>query len=274
MVASLLSPNTDNFVVGKGKVYFKPDGASGDILTNWRVGNVTEFEFGPNITNLDHFDQQEGVRSKDLVKVLEKSATVRMIMEEWTPNNLRLFLLGTPDVANPANVTIDIFSANSLRGELRFVGENEIGPKWSYIFPAVSFTPEGTLNLISEEWAPIEVTGEVLRTGDPASFGTASADFSGAVAPVNTLRPSIAGLANVGQVLTAQRGSWTGSPASYSYQWQKDIGAGFVNIAAATASTYTVLVGEIGFPIRVNVTATNSGGATTAASGPTANVAA
>jgi len=271
MVATLLSPNTDNFVVGKGKVYFKPDGAAGDILTNWRVGNVTEFEFGPALEKLDHFDQQEGVRSKDKTVVLEKAATVRMVMEEWTPNNLGIYLLGTPDISDLSAVTIDIFAGNSVRGELRFVGENEIGPKWTYIFPAVEFSPEGTLQLISEEWAPIEVSGEVLRTGDPLSFGTASADFSGGVAPANIVLPAISGLVEVGETLTAFRGTWSGSPASYAYQWQTDDGGGFDPIPGATGPTY--LIGALtGQPIKLQVTATNGAGSTAALSSPTVDV--
>lgn len=36
--------------------------------------------------------------------------------------------------------------------------------------PSVSFGPSGSLNLISDEWGQIEITGEVLTVN--GSFGT------------------------------------------------------------------------------------------------------
>jgi hypothetical protein len=40
--------------------------------------------------------------------------------------------------------------------------------------------------------------------------------------PENVVRPSVAGLTKVGEVLTAAPGTWTGTaPISYSYQWQR-----------------------------------------------------
>src|SRR6185312_16245337 len=38
-------------------------------------------------------------------------------------------------------------------------------------------------------------------------------------APSNTKQPTITGTARDGQTLTAQNGSWTNDPTSFSYQW-------------------------------------------------------
>lgn len=86
-------------------------------------------------------------------------------------------------------------------------------------------------------------------------------------APVNTLLPSIAGIAQVGQTLSAHVGIWTHS-ATFAYQWKKD-GA---DISAATEKTYEPVIGDIGSTITVAVTATNSSGSATATSGGTADV--
>lgn len=88
-----------------------------------------------------------------------------------------------------------------------------------------------------------------------------------AAAPANSLLPAISGVAQVGQVLTAYTGRWTNSP-SFAFQWKK----GGVNIASATASTYTPVVGDVGAAITVAVTATNSAGNASATSAATANV--
>lgn len=174
MAISLQSPNTDNYYVGKGIVSMKlPTDA------DWvDIGNVPEFEYTPNIDKLDHFSSRAGVRSKDRTIVREKSAQIRMIMEEWTARNLALVLMGAVNDTDPGNTTIEIYSQNTISCQLRFAGTNEVGPKWSFEFPKVEFTPSSSINPISDEWGQIEVTGDVLFNEPTSSFGTATADFS------------------------------------------------------------------------------------------------
>ena len=86
--------------------------------------------------------------------------------------------------------------------------------------------------------------------------------------PRNTGRPTITGMAKVGQQLTAENGTWTGNPTSFAYQWQQcdaDV-AVCSNIAGATGKTYTVPGADVGFRLRVLVTAKNAKGSTTAPS--------
>ena len=89
-------------------------------------------------------------------------------------------------------------------------------------------------------------------------------------APVNQVAPAISGVAQVGEILTAWPGSWSPT-GTLAYQWQVDDG-GWENIAGATGQTYTPVVGQIGKPLRVIVTATNNTGSTSEPSAPTADV--
>lgn len=87
-------------------------------------------------------------------------------------------------------------------------------------------------------------------------------------APTNTTPPSITGAAlTQGAVLTADVGEWTGRPSSYAYQWQADTSGNgsFSNISGATSSTHTIAAGQSGDAIRVQVTATNGAGSSSAA---------
>jgi hypothetical protein len=88
------------------------------------------------------------------------------------------------------------------------------------------------------------------------------------VAPTNTEPPTIAGTAAVGQTLKASTGSWTESPTSYAYQWQRcdSGGAGCAPISLATAPSYEVGSADVGKTLRVAVTASNSAGPSTPAS--------
>jgi hypothetical protein len=92
--------------------------------------------------------------------------------------------------------------------------------------------------------------------------------------PANSTPPSISGTAQDGQTLTASPGSWTGSPSSYSYQWQDcdTSGANCAAIAGAANSNYTAQSSDVGYTLRVAVTASNSGGATNANSAATSVV--
>src|SRR5690606_38669471 len=74
--------------------------------------------------------------------------------------------------------------------------------------------------------------------------------------------------ATVGQTLSVDNGTWTGSPTSYAYAWKAD----GVAIDGATAATYELTDEEIGAVITCTVTATNAGGSTAATSEGTAEV--
>jgi hypothetical protein len=85
--------------------------------------------------------------------------------------------------------------------------------------------------------------------------------------PSNTTLPTISGTAQQGQTLTATNGSWTNNPTSFTYQWQRcDSGGANCNpISGATAQTYAVASADVGFTLRVAVTATNAGGSSSPA---------
>jgi len=80
-------------------------------------------------------------------------------------------------------------------------------------------------------------------------------------APVNTVLPNVTGVAIVGDILTTDDGTWTGSPTSYAYQWKR----GATNIGT-NANTYTLVNADAGQSITCVVTATNAGGSTPATS--------
>ena len=94
-----------------------------------------------------------------------------------------------------------------------------------------------------------------------------------------TGNPTISGTAQVGETLTASTTGITDADrltnVSYSYQWIANDGSSDSDIADATASAYTLVVGDAGKTIRVKVTFTDDGGdEETLTSAPTAAVAA
>jgi hypothetical protein len=97
---------------------------------------------------------------------------------------------------------------------------------------------------------------------------------SNAAPLTNTSRPTVTGVARVGEELTANEGTWTGNPTSFSFQWQRcDIDAiSCIDVTGATGRTYGVRLADLGFRLRVQVVARKDGRSGTAVSNPTAVV--
>ena len=90
--------------------------------------------------------------------------------------------------------------------------------------------------------------------------------------PANTALPTISGTAQVGQTLTAGKGTWSGgTPMTFTYQWRR-CNSKCSAISGATAATYVLVVADFGRTLDVQVKASNGGGSATATSNPTATV--
>ena len=85
-----------------------------------------------------------------------------------------------------------------------------------------------------------------------AVFGQPGSGRAAATAkPTPKTPPKISGLAEVGLTLTATRGTWTGGPTSFHFQWLRcdTTGAACAAIPGATGRSYTpttALIGRIG----------------------------
>jgi hypothetical protein len=102
--------------------------------------------------------------------------------------------------------------------------------------------------------------GSKINSADAKALGELGlAHIDAALVPIMISAPTITGAAQQGQTLTASSGNWGDEPDSYAYQWQQcdATGANCVDVAGATAATYAVTAADVGFTLRVNVTATN-----------------
>jgi hypothetical protein len=111
-----------------------------------------------------------------------------------------------------------------------------------------------------------------LRPAGSSGGGSGSPPPPTESAPVNTSLPAINGTPQVGQTLTGTSGAWSSSSTpSYGYQWLRCNGSGGScgTISGATSATYGPVSSDVGSTLAVRVTATNSGGSTSATSLPT-----
>ena len=115
----------------------------------------------------------------------------------------------------------------------------------------------------------------VLVTGtDESQTSVTASELTPSVTvrpPLATSPPAIVGTAEDGQTLTAAEGTWDGtSPFEFAHQWQRCDAQGetCADIAGATASSYTVVSGDVGATLRLAVTASGLGGELSALSEP------
>jgi len=103
--------------------------------------------------------------------------------------------------------------------------------------------------------------------GGGGGSGIVIVRYSLPASPTISSSPTITGTARTGSTLTASSpGSWTGSPTSYAYQWQRATSGGsYSNIPSATSSSYDLTDADIDKYIKVSVIATNSVGSSSAA---------
>ena len=115
----------------------------------------------------------------------------------------------------------------------------------------------------------------VTATNGGGSASAASAPTAAVLPgpPANTAPPAIAGGAREQETLTASTGTWSGAPTAFAYRWQRsaDSGQSWTDVAGIAPSR-VLGAADVGFALRVVVTATNAGGSASAASAPTATV--
>jgi hypothetical protein len=112
----------------------------------------------------------------------------------------------------------------------------------------------------------------VARTvASPAVTNAPAAVTPVVVAPVNTVMPSIAGVAQQGTSVTSRVGGWTGTSLTYSYAWRRCTTSALsscVAVAGVTVGTLPLTASDVGKYIRLVVTGTNSRASVSAVSNP------
>jgi fibronectin type 3 domain-containing protein len=124
--------------------------------------------------------------------------------------------------------------------------------------------------------------GSKLSTTVGAANGAGSTSVDAAVtavvvgvAPANVTVPTVSGTAKQARTLSATTGTWSGTaPITHAHQWRRcdSAGANCVDIAGATASSYSPTAADVNSKLRVVVTATNATGNAGATSAATATV--
>jgi len=115
-----IAPNTGNYTLGKGILYFDKKGTDGKYAGERDVGNASAFNLSNAIDKLDHYSQRSGLRSKDLTVVVEITPSVSFVLDEINADNFALmFMADTVDVTQTANdallYTVDVSAMSDAK---------------------------------------------------------------------------------------------------------------------------------------------------------------
>jgi len=168
-MASSPAPSTGNYSILTAIVKFMREGE-----TEYRhMGSMATIQVSTDIEKGEHFERMNGSRAKDFTWVRTKSQTITLGMEEFVPDNIAIWALGS--VGSPDGI-IEIMSESEVVGALRIIGTNEIGVRLQWDYPRVSFTPSGSMDLLTDDPAVMEIEGEILISG--GLFGWVTPDIT------------------------------------------------------------------------------------------------
>lgn len=108
--------------------------------------------------------------------------------------------------------------------------------------------------------------GLTVKTATPAYASLVGPIAAATASAASTAQPAVTGKAMQGQTLTASAGTWTQTPSSVAYAWQRCNANGRIcaPIAGATSATYVPVAADVDHELVALVTAT-VGGATQSA---------
>lgn len=220
-----------NYVLGRGKLYFDPFTTGTKNRTGERYfGNTTAFNLNITSEKLDHFDSDQGVRSKDDSVILELNRTGSMTTDNISEENAGLFVLGdVSDVTQDGTpVTSEAVGPGSvpIPGRSYQLGQTTANPQGVRDVSSVTVTidPAGT---------PVVATLDTDYTLD-ATLGRITILEGGAIDGVKTVEVDYTPASNTRKrITTSAAASVEGALRFISYNAkgkQKDVYMPYVTL--------------------------------------------
>jgi putative cell wall-binding protein/peptidoglycan/xylan/chitin deacetylase (PgdA/CDA1 family) len=168
----------------------------------------------------------------------------------------------SPSVTPGKTYSLRAFYQSTANTQFAIYTRNTLGT-WTYWTSSPLYTP-ATIYTQAEYTTPpipVDITGisfglNITANGTLITDDYAMYDSTGApLLALSPVPPTVAGTAQVGQLLTATVPAWAPAPVDLTYQWN----AGGVAIPGATGLTYSPVAGDVGKTITFTVSGTKAG---------------
>lgn len=100
-----LAPNPENYLLGRGRVYFDQEDQNGDPTGFLDLGNTPAFTAAISADTLDHFSSRSGLKTRDARVITAMNVTFGLTLDEFSKENLKLAFMGTTDVEEQTSGT-------------------------------------------------------------------------------------------------------------------------------------------------------------------------
>lgn len=195
-----VSPNTDNYTLGKGVVFFDQKNlASGLYMGERDLGNAPAFSFNIALEKLEHFSSRGGLKAKDKEIISQITPGVSFTLDEINKENLALLTLAELlEVPAASGVVTDEAVTVHLgkRSELANRGIGKV-----YALPYDDSAADNVLFVVGEVVSGATGVGTVLAvTGDATSGTLTIALTTAGFIDDETITGSIAGTAEVNSI--------------------------------------------------------------------------
>lgn len=121
-----ISPNVDNLLLGRGRVYFDRFDSSGNKQGWIDLGNAPEFSVNITKETLAHFSSRAGLKVKDLEVVKEIASSFQFTLEEFSLENLTLAFLGEKAAANQTSGSLSAAEYTARHDKWVDVGKRKL----------------------------------------------------------------------------------------------------------------------------------------------------
>lgn len=172
-MSNIISPNADNYTLGKGVVYFAKGKTGGGNEGELDLGNSPNFGVSLDITRLEHFSSRSGLRTKDKDIISELSPGLTFTLDEINSDNIALLFLAESSVVN--QVAADSINFQIGASDVQLNRWFDVGQRSAGMF-TIAFTgasgsfSEGETITGGTSTATAVVVQEIL--GTPSTSGT------------------------------------------------------------------------------------------------------
>lgn len=160
------SPSVQNYQYGAGVVRLKVDGVDNSLR---HVGNVKSLTISKELTTIEHKQTMSGLKSTDLEIITEVSGTINIELDEVTPENMALFVMGNPTATTGSGNEFGGLTLTTQTADFQYISDNPNGNEMEFN-ARVSIKPNGDFSFITDGLTSIPLTMKILQSG--GAFGT------------------------------------------------------------------------------------------------------